>query len=1150
MTNIKSFIGERKKIVAVIVILTLLFTIVFSGVRYKAATNPLKESKDVLNILVINPGNDTKLTTPSGKVKTQYEGSERYVTANVTSVSMPQFIGQVDQLNGKYDAVVITRNVDKTTNYNTLKEIYKEPLQDYTNPAEPYDMFDTSDSIDKEGVPIPEGFKNAYGKGTPDSYRIRNGITTSSVYGERTYVEYYSENDITNKRANEILAMAKSGQLVVLDESIFNGDLDGTKLVSNFKNLEGSNVLRLNSSNITIQNIVDKYFSQVEDKNVKPEITVTNMPTGTKSTAVKDERKIEGNIEIKTGNAVPNEEKVKVDLYLDFNGDTLFKGTDLVYSTYATVNDGTAEAVVNYEMTDSFVGQLDWKIEVSTLEDGYSPSSNVESKIRTKSYTTGIINYVNYSKKKDVKVLQIVPEITLLNLRDNDRMKKYLSSTENEFLNSYKISIDVKTIADVNNLKKIDESYTMIILGFNDTYGGKFDFNKEMIEELKKFAREGKSIMFTHDTMPINVEDAGNKDKSFTGPKRLAQAFRDYIGQARYQDPNRNGDESNIYTTLKAEYDENGKVEGFNEDESATIPHDDIKIHDKSVNNLNADKVYSYGYTDPILMRVRFNNGFLYGDKSKEGELYNQPYMVVNKGVNKLNEGSITSYPYKIDSTIQVALTHNQWYQLNLEDEDVVPWYTLNPSAIADNTVSISNGGAKEMMFRSYDARNYYYTYSKGNITYSGTGHYDSVDNGFTNEELQLFVNTIIKADRACNHAPTLEAKKKEDNKYIELVNKGEMKTDRDKDLNIEITPHDIDLGDRVDVNIIAESTEDEENERWTLINQSGDKYHRSKPGIGFVYNLGKENYSSEKIKKIRITISGMDSQKLEANTLQYTFVLVRNNTAPIIKGYKVEDSSEKELQGEMNTERGENLNLKVIPRDADEGDIITVNIKMEKYSKSTGQWVEISEANKSYNKSSDEKIEYELSKTNYSDYDITKLKVTITGNDKAGAKSNTIETIFNIESKYNLIHGLFDDYSFENNSTYIFQSVNLMGGTYGTFGAQFTLNDSNDSMTITVDEKITNLSNLEAYKVDGSELIKVNLSSDSAIDSTNKKITAKISDSNVKDGNTIIIKYTGLMPAYDSNNLDNNILVNKAKIDDNNIKDAKINVTKEGDLY
>lgn len=1150
MTNIKSFLGERKKVVAVIVILTLLFTIVFSGVRYKAATNPLKESKDVLNILVINPGNDTKLTTPNEKVKTQYKGNDKYVTANVTSVSMPQFIGQVDQLNGKYDAVVITRNVDKTTNYNTLKEIYKEPLQDYTNPAEPYDMFDNSDSIDKNGVPIPEGFKNAYGYGTPDSYRIRNGITTSSVYGKRTYVEYYSENDITNKRANEVLAMAKSGQLVVLDESIFNGDLDGTKLVSNFKNLEGRNVLRLNSSNITIQNIVDMYFSQVEDRNVKPEITVTNMPTGKKSTAVKDERKIEGNIEIKTGNAVPNEEKVKVDLYLDFNGDTLFKGTDLVYSTYTTVKDGTAEATVNYEMTDSFVGQLDWKIEVSTLEDGYSPSSNVESKIRTKSYTTGIINYVNYSKKKDVKVLQIVPETTLLNLRDNDRMKKYLSSTENEFLNSYKISIDVKTISELNEIGKIDENYTMIILGFADMYGGSVDFTETMIEELKNFAKEGKSIMFTHDTMPINVEDAGNKDKSFTGPKRLAQAFRDYIGQARYQDPNRNGDESNIYTTLKAKYDENGKVEGFNEDESATIPHDEIKIHDKSVNNLNADKVYSYGYTDPILMRVRFNNGFSYGDKSKKGELYNQPYMVVNKKVNKLNEGSITSYPYKIDSTIQVALTHNQWYQLNLEDEDVVPWYTLDPSAIADNAVNLSNGGAKEMMFKNYDARNYYYTYSKGNITYSGTGHFDSVDNGFTNEELQLFVNTIIKADRACNHAPTLEAKKKEGDNIIGITN--DMKTDRDKDLVLQITPNDMDLGDMVNVNVTVEASKDEgANKNWSLINNGKIAYNNKKPGVSFDHIIGKNNYKDESIKFIKVTISGEDSQKLQADTLVYTFKLVKENTDPIIKGYKVEDSSEKELVDEMITKREENLQLKVIPEDADKGDIITVNIKMERFYESTEQWVEISEANKSYDKLSGEEIKYELSKTNYSDFDIKKLRVTITGNDSAGAEAKPIKTIFNIEDPvdpphdYNLTHGLFDDYSFENpnEGNAIRKDVKLVGGTYGTFAAQYKYRDSADTVTIDVNSSIKSINNVIAYKRDGNKLIKVTTIGQSI---NGNKIELRINDSNVSKGDTILIKYSGLMPNYIGNETK---LISTATIG-NASSNATITIVEQPDLY
>lgn len=1140
MTNIKSFLGERKKVVAVIVILTLLFTIVFSGVRYKAATNPLKESKDVLNILVINPGNDTKLTTPNEKVKTQYKGNDKYVTANVTSVSMPQFIGQVDQLNGKYDAIVITRNTVSGKD------------SDYTNQATPYDMFDTSSSDDKTGIPIPEGFRNAYGEGTPDSYRIRNGIKTSDVYNGRTYVEYYSENDITDKRAKEILAMKDSGQLIVLDNAIFKGDLNDTKLIKNFKELSGSNVLRLDNNSITVQNIVDNYFKSdvVEEENVKPEVTVEGMPSEVKSTSVESDRKINGKVTVNTGNAVKDGGKVKVDLYLDFNGDTLFKGTDLVYSTYGTIENGVVTCDVVYEMTDSFVGQLDWKIEVSTLNDGYIPKEDVEDNIKTKAYVTGNVIYTNYSNKKDIKVLQITPDNkTLLNIQANERMQKYLSSNGSEFLNSYNISIDVKSVSDVNKIGKIDESYTMIIFGFADTYGGSSDLDENMVNKLKEFVQKGKSVMFTHDTMPINIESAGNINESVTGPKRLAQFFRDYIGQARYVDPMRNGEEKNIYATFVPIYNSKGEVEEF-KSQNTNIPHDEIKVHDALKSTLGNTPVYSYGYTTPILERVRRNNGFIIGgNEANKGRIENQPYKVINTAVNLLNKGSITSYPYDLSNkkSMPVAMTHNQWYQLNLEDEDVVPWYTLDPSQVANcNDDAIGNLGGKANDFNYYNARDYYYTYSKGNITYSGTGHASN----FSDEELELFVNTIIKADRTCNHPPTLEAKKKEDNKYIELVNKGEMETDRDKDLDIEITPHDIDLGDRVDVNIIAESTEDEENERWTVINQSGDKYNKREPGIGFLYNLAKENYSSEKIKKIRITISGMDSQKLEANTLQYTFVLVRNNTAPIIKGYKVEDSSEKELQGEMNTERGENLNLKVIPRDADEGDIITVNIKMEKYSKSTGQWVEISEANKSYDKLSDEKIEYELSKTNYSDYDITKLKVTITGNDKAGAKSNTIETIFNIESKYNLIHGLFDDYSFENNSTYIFQSVNLMGGTYGTFGAQFTLNDSNDSMTITVDEKITNLSNLEAYKVDGSELIKVNLSSDSAIDSTNKKITAKISDSNVKDGNTIIIKYTGLMPAYDSNNLDNNILVNKAKIDDNNIKDAKINVTKEGDLY
>lgn len=220
------------------------------------------------------------------------------------------------------------------------------------------DMFDVNSSDDKSGVPIPEGFKNAYGTGTPDKYRVKDGIQTSEIYGGRTYVEYYSENDITNRRAKEILEMIKSGQLVFFDKDIFDkNDLEDTKLVKNFANASGDNVIKVNRNEITIQNIVDKYFDNnvVKEKDVKPEIKMQSMTEGIKDTSKDSDRNIEAEFVVSTGNAVQDGDKVKIDLYLDFNGDTLFRGTDLVYSTYGTVDKGEVQCKINYEITKEFV---------------------------------------------------------------------------------------------------------------------------------------------------------------------------------------------------------------------------------------------------------------------------------------------------------------------------------------------------------------------------------------------------------------------------------------------------------------------------------------------------------------------------------------------------------------------------------------------------------------------------------------------------------------------------------------------------------------------------------------------------------------------------------------------------------------------------
>ncbi|KOF56235.1 hypothetical protein AGR56_05005 [Clostridium sp. DMHC 10] len=113
-----------------------------------------------------------------------------------------------------------------------------------------------------------------------------------------------------------------------------------------------------------------------------------------------------------------------------------------------------------------------------------------------------------------------------------------------------------------------------------------------------------------------------------------------------------------------------------------------------------------------------------------------------------MNDGVFSEYPYVLGrnnvnpNTLNISQTHHQYFQLNLEDEDVVPWYDLSGV--------INTGGSAGNV---NDPRNYYYTYSKGNITYSGTGHSSPRD---SQDEQEMFLNTIVKAARTANHAPTV----------------------------------------------------------------------------------------------------------------------------------------------------------------------------------------------------------------------------------------------------------------------------------------------------------------------------------------------------------------------------------------------------------
>lgn len=150
-------------------------------------------------------------------------------------------------------------------------------------------------------------------------------------------------------------------------------------------------------------------------------------------------------------------------------------------------------------------------------------------------------------------------------------------------------------------------------------------------------------------------------------------------------------------------------------------------------------------------------------------EITGQKDPVINLGHNALNpstkvkpvnDGLLMQYPFYLSQqnsdgaqtsvdVPKVAKTHNQYFTLDLEDPTVVPWYNIisEPSNTDQRTPD--------------DSWNHYYTYSKGNVTYSGTGHLfgsglSSSEAVFPVWEQKLFVNTMYRAFMGSNHAPKI----------------------------------------------------------------------------------------------------------------------------------------------------------------------------------------------------------------------------------------------------------------------------------------------------------------------------------------------------------------------------------------------------------
>ena len=780
-------------------IVWIIIVMFFIAVIYMPKIQPKAESvSNDFNILEIEPGNQFILGNANKTIATNddFTSQETIDGANIatnlsgkkigiTHVTMQQFISQVDQINGKYDAVVIGRdNAGLRNGHNnpTNTALNSYIYGDYTNP-----LSETS----KRANLVDEGY-------IPEGFGWRN-IKNGDLVENNAYYEYYSENDITKKRAKEIIALIDSGQPVYIDSKIFDGSLSKTNLVSQFTSKINSkncwkftsdtngilsdeptdDPLTINDSstskvslldnivinNLKITTISDNQTnsgtsagSNIEKKNKRPVFSVT-APVGDSSGAVGStkNRKLKFNINI-SDNVIVGE-KLKVNLYLDVSGDTIFSDKELYYQEDITITNETGNyKTITYNMSNDFIGYLDWKVEVvRTLKDenGNNLKNANGDNIEVKSYKTGnlTLNPLQDQATKVIKVLQIYPNTNINNMdlvNDNTikntllpQVKGYnltiTKKTVDEFNTMVKENDDKnKTLADKDKKSVLNGNYNMIIIGFADSYAGDKSgiFSQGSIEEIKTFIKTGQSVMFTHDTMPITIKDS-SKDKignTFTtnyGPKIMGQNFRDAIGQSRYIDEN-NTNQKDIYNEYKATKDANGFISG-GEYAERMIPHDTIQQKNDNT------PTYSYGYASDILT-----------DSGADASGGKTAFYQSSNLVCKVNNGLVNEYPFQIGDKlgdINVATTHHEWYQLNLEDPDVVPWYNIKL-----NTQSANNAW-KNQYLDKYDSRDNYYTYSKGNITYSGTGH--SSISGQT-DELKLFVNTMIKAERGANHAPEI----------------------------------------------------------------------------------------------------------------------------------------------------------------------------------------------------------------------------------------------------------------------------------------------------------------------------------------------------------------------------------------------------------
>lgn len=479
-------------------------------------------------------------------------------------------------------------------------------------------------------------------------------------------------------------------------------------------------------------------------------------------------------------------------IYVDKNADGIYKNNECMRRTSVKLKNSKAN--VSFNMNSSYTGAFTWKVVVydtdnpkmisSQIGYGSIPIKEGETKKKIKVLHVKSSNYhsVNWSEErcdtinlggKNVANPKNSPEF---NTSNSDKSDKIISMIKE--VSDYNIDVDWMQFLDFNkNISKLkadlleNNKYQMIVFGFADSYSP-YKMSEETAKVIQDYIDSGKSVLFSHDlTGPQNHTEwkgdmSGTWEKYHTEPntgKGFNFYMRDVMGLNRFQMNTKAKDEfcASNYTKHNYHYSKDWLPFGFT---YSILIHNSNSYYathkgEQEKANKDAEDSEFWGPYKGLVTNIWSGKD---QDSSHHSATIENGYEA--KAVAKVNDGQITKYPYDLDEEInvkaentilgidkyKVAKTHTQAYQLNVEDEDTICWFTMQDG---------SEKREKNIMYwydaSPMDGANNYYIYNRGNVTYTGIGHRGSSE--LTQFERKLFVNVFVSALRAGIEGPQPE---------------------------------------------------------------------------------------------------------------------------------------------------------------------------------------------------------------------------------------------------------------------------------------------------------------------------------------------------------------------------------------------------------